>query len=121
MEIDLKKVTEEAERALLDAVGNQVAPLRESEGEDDTPDTPTTDEAVRAEPLSVKGVLGLIFGKSSPGDVLSSVAGYLVAGAVAGITYFAPNITGETTVTQLVGMLASLGVAAMGRLIESNR
>jgi hypothetical protein len=118
MQVDVQKLIEEAEAALAKATTDAVFPLEESEGEADDADEP---EALDAKPPFWKQVLHTVFGKSSAGDVISSVAGYITAGAVGLITTYAPTITGETTVTQLVGAVVALGVATLGRLIESNR
>jgi hypothetical protein len=118
MESELQKLITEAEAALEKAKTDAVFPLEESEGEADDADEP---EDLDVKPPFWKQVLHTVFGKSSAGDVISSIAGYITAGAVGLITTFAPTVTGETTVTQLVGAVVALGVATLGRLIESNR
>jgi hypothetical protein len=118
MQIDTQKLIEEAEAALAKAATDAVFPLEESEGEADDADEP---EDLDVKPPFWKQALHIVFGKSSAGDVISSIAGYVTAGAVGLITTYAPTITGETTVTQLVGAVVALGVATLGRLIESNR
>jgi hypothetical protein len=59
-----------------------------------------------------------LFGQG-PLDVAASLTGYLAGGLVVLLHQIAPDVTGDTTVTQLVTLALGAAIATLGRLANA--